>query len=210
MTGQSRFTQCVRARIARPGWFDIAVRARLLGTRRSRTRTRTGSDGGGLHVTNGDSTDLRGTRLAHRVLAWFDVLQEGPVPAVPDEEFRRIRAAHLTNADPAGARELSRTGSGNETRLSMPTATAPTCCGSKPICMTSCRSCRSSPASPTALPAEAVTPSWVLRPGGREGPPRPGTSFRRHAPRRCRNVRERGRESRCRPAGGIPARAGRR
>ncbi len=59
-----------------------------------------------LHVTNGDCTDLQGTGLAHRVLVWFDVLHEGPVPAVADEEFRRIRAAHLTKADPAGTREF--------------------------------------------------------------------------------------------------------
>jgi plasmid stabilization system protein ParE len=59
-----------------------------------------------LHVTNGDCTDLQGTGLADRVLVWFDVLHEGPVPAVADEEFRRIRAAHLTKADPAGAREF--------------------------------------------------------------------------------------------------------
>jgi hypothetical protein len=49
-----------------------------------------------LHVTNGDCTDLAGTGLVHRSLVWFDVLHEGPVPAVGDDEFRCIRAAYLT------------------------------------------------------------------------------------------------------------------
>jgi hypothetical protein len=52
-----------------------------------------------LHVTNGDSTDVGGTGLADRLLVWFDVLHEGPVPAVEDDEFRRIRADHLTSTD---------------------------------------------------------------------------------------------------------------
>ncbi|HSK97126.1 MAG TPA: hypothetical protein VK891_10960 [Euzebyales bacterium] len=54
---------------------------------------------GALHVTNGDSTDVNGTGLADRLLVWFDVLHEGPVPAVVDDEFRRVRADHLTSAD---------------------------------------------------------------------------------------------------------------
>jgi hypothetical protein len=50
-----------------------------------------------LHVTNGDATvpGLRGTGLAEPILVWRDVLHEGPVPDVPDEELRRIRAAFL-------------------------------------------------------------------------------------------------------------------
>jgi hypothetical protein len=60
-----------------------------------------------LHVTNGDCTDLAGTGLVHRSLVWFDVLHEGPVPAVGDDEFRCIRAAHLTAADPVGATEFA-------------------------------------------------------------------------------------------------------
>ncbi|OLB79095.1 MAG: hypothetical protein AUI14_11330 [Actinobacteria bacterium 13_2_20CM_2_71_6] len=51
-----------------------------------------------LHVTNGDSTDVAGTGLAERILVWRDVLHEGPVPAVPYDELRRIRAAFLTEA----------------------------------------------------------------------------------------------------------------
>jgi hypothetical protein len=56
-----------------------------------------------LHITNGDCTDLPGTGLAERILVWFDVLHEGPVPAVGEDEFRRIRANFLTGADTAGA-----------------------------------------------------------------------------------------------------------
>jgi len=48
-----------------------------------------------LHVTNGDCTDVGGTGLARRIVVWFDVLHEGPVPAVPDDELRRVRAAFL-------------------------------------------------------------------------------------------------------------------
>ena len=43
-----------------------------------------------LHVVNGDCTDVQGTGLAERILVWFDVLHEGPVPDVGDDEFRRI------------------------------------------------------------------------------------------------------------------------
>jgi hypothetical protein len=60
-----------------------------------------------LHVTNGDCTDLAGIGLGHRSLVWFDVLHEGPVPAVGDDEFRRIRATYLTAADPVGASEFA-------------------------------------------------------------------------------------------------------
>jgi hypothetical protein len=59
-----------------------------------------------LHVTNGDSTDLRGTGLAERILVWFDVLHEGPVPVVEDDELRRIRATYLTEADAVGGGEF--------------------------------------------------------------------------------------------------------
>ncbi len=48
-----------------------------------------------LHVTNGDATDVPGTGLAERVLVWFDVLHEGPVPAVGYDELRRIRASFV-------------------------------------------------------------------------------------------------------------------
>jgi hypothetical protein len=50
-----------------------------------------------LHVTNGNSTadPLRATGIAGDVVAWADVLHEGPVPDVPRVELRRRRAAFL-------------------------------------------------------------------------------------------------------------------
>src|SRR6478735_10980111 len=50
-----------------------------------------------LHITNGDSTagTLLETPLVERVLPWRDVLHDGPVPAVADDELRRIRATFL-------------------------------------------------------------------------------------------------------------------
>jgi hypothetical protein len=54
-----------------------------------------------LHLTNGDCTvaGLRGTGLTQTILAWHDVLHEGPVPEVPDEELRHIRAGFLAGED---------------------------------------------------------------------------------------------------------------
>ena len=54
-----------------------------------------GSDA--LHVTNGDATvpGLRGAGLKGTIMPWRDILHEGPVPDVPDDELRRIRAAFL-------------------------------------------------------------------------------------------------------------------
>jgi Domain of unknown function (DUF1835) len=50
-----------------------------------------------LHITNGDATvpGLRGTGLAGPIMPWRDVLHEGPVPDVADDELRRVRAAFL-------------------------------------------------------------------------------------------------------------------
>lgn len=50
-----------------------------------------------LHVTNGESAAglLRAAALGGDVLAWNDVLHEGPVPPMPEEELRRVRAEFL-------------------------------------------------------------------------------------------------------------------
>jgi DNA-binding transcriptional MerR regulator len=52
-----------------------------------------------LHVTNGESAGntLRQTALGGAVLPWQDVLDEGPVPAVPRPELLRARAAFLAD-----------------------------------------------------------------------------------------------------------------
>jgi hypothetical protein len=54
-----------------------------------------------LHVTNGDST-VYGLRQAHVVgdlVAWQDVLHEGPVPALSAAELRPVRARFLGIAE---------------------------------------------------------------------------------------------------------------
>jgi redox-sensitive transcriptional activator SoxR len=52
-----------------------------------------------LHVTNGESAGntLRQTALGGAVLAWQDVLHEGPVPALPRRELLRTRARFLAD-----------------------------------------------------------------------------------------------------------------
>jgi hypothetical protein len=52
-----------------------------------------------LHVTNGDSAGntLRQTALGGTVLPWQDVLNEGPVPAVPPAALREVRATFLSD-----------------------------------------------------------------------------------------------------------------
>jgi Domain of unknown function (DUF1835) len=61
-----------------------------------------------LHVTNGDSTtatmELAG--LAGDLLPWRDVLHEGPVPDLPDDELRRVRADYLATLGPVETAEV--------------------------------------------------------------------------------------------------------
>jgi hypothetical protein len=53
-----------------------------------------------LHVTNGDSTaaGLRQGGVAGEVLAWRDVLHEGPVPSLAPAALARVRARFLAEA----------------------------------------------------------------------------------------------------------------
>ena len=87
MTKQADFKRRVRERMARTGESYTAARAQLLAQAGSAT----------LHVTNGDSTalTLQQTALVERVVAWRDVLHEGPVPDVGDAELRAVRARFL-------------------------------------------------------------------------------------------------------------------
>jgi hypothetical protein len=61
-----------------------------------------------LHITNGDSVadTLRLTSLGGWVLAWRDVLNEGPVPAVGAAELREARARFLSECGWGGEIEL--------------------------------------------------------------------------------------------------------
>jgi Domain of unknown function (DUF1835) len=55
-----------------------------------------------LHVTNGDSTTatMQLAGIAGDLLPWRDVLHEGPVPDLPPEELRRVRADFLRTLGP--------------------------------------------------------------------------------------------------------------
>jgi hypothetical protein len=57
-----------------------------------------------LHVTNGDSTTATMERagLAGDLLAWRDVLHEGPVPPYSPDELRRVRAEYLSTLGGGG------------------------------------------------------------------------------------------------------------
>jgi hypothetical protein len=97
MTKQADFKRRVRARMAKTGESYATARAQLLGEHLEGAALQ-----GALHVTNGDSAagTLRETSLAERVLPWRDVLHEGPVPAIDDDQLRRVRAAFLAEGDP--------------------------------------------------------------------------------------------------------------
>lgn len=84
MTRNADFKRRVRERMARTGESYAAARAQLLPQAT-------------LHVTNGDATValLRRSGVPGSILPWRDALHEGPVPAVPDAERRRLRAAFL-------------------------------------------------------------------------------------------------------------------
>jgi hypothetical protein len=99
MTKQADLKRRVRARMAKTGESYTTARAQVLADRPSTT----------LHVTNGDSTEhtLAQTGLASRILVWRDVLHEGPVPDVADDELREVRARFLAEA---GAEDIVRRG----------------------------------------------------------------------------------------------------
>ncbi len=61
-----------------------------------------------LHVTNGDSTTatMEPAKLAGDLLAWRDILHEGPVPPFSPGELRRVRAEYLATLLPQGPTEI--------------------------------------------------------------------------------------------------------
>lgn len=82
-----------------------------MSTRRaSTTRSSSRSAEQPLHVTNGESVvgTLRATSLGGDTLSWHDVLCEGPVPALPQEDLLPIRAAFLAEHGWGTRAELGR------------------------------------------------------------------------------------------------------
>jgi Domain of unknown function (DUF1835) len=90
MTKQADLKRRVRARMDKTGESYAVARVHVLGDRAQPPAPL-------LHITNGDATvpGLRGAGLEGAIMPWRDVLHEGPVPDVADDELRRIRAAFL-------------------------------------------------------------------------------------------------------------------
>jgi hypothetical protein len=62
---------------------------------------------GTLHVTNGDSVQIRDTGLEGEVLTWKDALHEGPVPGgLTLDELRPVRAHYLASLDHLAERAI--------------------------------------------------------------------------------------------------------
>jgi hypothetical protein len=99
MTKQADFKRRVRARMAKTGESYATARSHLLADQHPARRDWLLA---ALHVTNGDSAGhvLHQTGLVRDVLPWRDVLHEGPVPAVADEQLRRLRADFLSETGP--------------------------------------------------------------------------------------------------------------
>ncbi len=89
MTRESGFKRRVRTRMQRTGESYATARAQL-----------DSRPAAPLNVTNGDSTaaGLRGGGVAGEVLAWRDVLHEGPVPALAPAALARVRSRFLADA----------------------------------------------------------------------------------------------------------------
>ena len=61
-----------------------------------------------LHITNGTSVSLRESGLGGDILAWIDVLHEGPVPAgLSHDELRRVRSRYLEGGDELALRDAA-------------------------------------------------------------------------------------------------------
>ena len=99
------------------------------------------------HVTNGDSAGntLRQTALDGIVVAWRDMLPEGPLARVPAPDFRRLRARFLGDCgwgEPAAVEaEMQRR---DQTFADALAAGHRIACGSSRTCSTSCSSSRCS------------------------------------------------------------------
>jgi Domain of unknown function (DUF1835) len=100
MTRQADLKRRIRARMAKTGESYTTARAQVIAARTPDV----------VHVTNGDMTErtLAATGLASRIVVWRDMLHEGPVPDVSDDELREVRARFLADAGPASAQRVRR------------------------------------------------------------------------------------------------------
>ena len=172
-----------------------------------------------LHVTNGDSTveGLRQAPVVGDIVAWRDVLHEGPVPALSAAELRPVRARFLARwtagleADLRARDErLSRGARGGER----------SCCGSSTTSTTSSSCCRSSPGCPTGRSGVELicVGSFPGRPGfaglgeldARRAREPVAVAHAGGQRARARGARGLGRLPRARPARAAPARPPRR
>ncbi|HKR72418.1 MAG TPA: DUF1835 domain-containing protein [Streptosporangiaceae bacterium] len=110
MTKQAGFKRRVRSRMAKTGESYASARSMVLAGHPGLAPDDSPLDWmpDALHISNGDSTDVRGTGLARRVIYWRDILHEGPVPDVEPAELRRIRVEFLSADQGAEHAEIMR------------------------------------------------------------------------------------------------------
>jgi hypothetical protein len=107
VTKQADFKRRVRERMSKTGESYATARRQLLSSQGDVGRRELAA---ALHVTNGDITadTLERGGVSRRVLPWRDALHEGPVPAVPEDELRRIRADFLAGDESSRRGEILR------------------------------------------------------------------------------------------------------
>jgi Domain of unknown function (DUF1835) len=107
MTRDAGFKRRVRARMAKTGERKATARTHLDRSQDLASRTFPSST---LHVTNGDSAvfGLQAAGVDGDILAWRDVLHEGPVPTgLTAEQLRAVRAAYLEREGFARAHDVA-------------------------------------------------------------------------------------------------------
>jgi hypothetical protein len=105
MTTDAAFKRRVRARMRKTG-ERYATARRHVDAEQGAVRLPAAT----LHVTNGDSAalGLRAAGLDGQVLAWRDVLHEGPVPAgLTPAELRSVRAAYFERVGLGASAEVA-------------------------------------------------------------------------------------------------------
>jgi hypothetical protein len=93
MTKDAAFKQRVRARMAKTGESYTSARAQL---NQEPLEASIRLENNVLNVTNGDAVVEVLQTPGVQVLPWRDVLHDGPVPALPTDQLREVRARFLT------------------------------------------------------------------------------------------------------------------